>query len=146
MKKVIAIMLTALVTAGAYAFDPFDPNEKVLKSFNETFSAAQDVRWEEFSTYYAVSFLSGGIRSKVSYDKEGNLISALRYYAPQLLPINILNRITKDNPKKKLFGVTEVTYNGTISYFIKLENDTHWFTLKVDADGNSQQIEKYKKV
>ena len=30
MKKVIAIMFAALVTAGAYAFDPFDPNVKVV--------------------------------------------------------------------------------------------------------------------
>jgi hypothetical protein len=146
MKKVIAIMFAALVTAGAYAFDPFDPNEKVLKSFNETFSTAQEVRWEEFPTYFSVSFLNGGVRSKVNYDKEGNMISALRYYAPQLLPLNILNKISKENPKKKLYGVTEITFNGTIAYYIKLEDNTHWYTFKVDVDGNSQQTEKYRKV
>lgn len=145
MKKVIAIIFAALVTAGAYAFGPFDPNEKVLRAFNETFTKAEDVRWEEFPNYFAVSFVSGGIRSKVNYDKEGNMMSALRYYAPQLLPLNILNRISKENPKKKLFGVTEITVNGAIAYYIKLEDNTHWYTLKVDVDGNSQQTEKYRK-
>ena len=143
MKKVIAIMLAVLVTAGAYAFDP---NEKVLKAFNETFTSAQEVRWEEFPKYYAVSFVSDGIRSKVNYDKDGNMMSSLRYYAPQLLPLYILNKINKENPKRKMFGVTEVTYNGTIAYYIKLEDEKHWYTLKVDVDGNSQMTEKYKKV
>jgi hypothetical protein len=45
-----------------------------------------------------------------------------------------------------MFGVTEVTYNSTIAYYIKLEDNTHWYTLKVDVDGNSQQVEKYRKV
>ena len=139
-------MFAVLVTAGAYAFDPFDPNEKVLKAFNETFTSAQEVRWEEFPKYYAVSFVSGGIRSKVNYDKEGNMMSSLRYYAPQLLPLYILNKINKENPKRKMFGVTEVTYNSTIAYYIKLEDEKHWYTLKVDVDGNSQLTEKYRKI
>jgi len=146
MKKVIAILIAALVTGGAYAFGPFDPNEKVLKAFNETFGSAQEVRWEEFPNYFAVSFVSGGIRSKVNYDKEGNMMSSIRYYAPQLLPLYIMNKVNKENPKKKMFGVTEATYNGTIAYYIKLEDNTHWYTLKVDVDGNSQQVEKYRKV
>ncbi|HEX6429293.1 MAG TPA: hypothetical protein VF008_16465 [Niastella sp.] len=145
MKKVIAIMFAVLVTAGAYAFDPFNPNEKVLKAFNETFTSVQEVRWEEFPNYYAVSFVSGGIRAKVNYDKEGNMMSSLRYYAPQLLPLYILNKITKENPKRKIFGVTEVTAGGNIAYYIKLEDAQNWYTLKVDAEGNSRQVEKYKK-
>jgi hypothetical protein len=143
MKKVIAIMFTLLVAAGAYAFDP---NEKVLKAFNETFSSAQEVRWEEFPNYFTVSFVSGGIRAKVNYDKDGNMMSSLRYYAPQLLPLYILNKVNRENPKKKLFGVTELTYNGSITYYIKMEDTAHWYTLKVDVDGNTMITEKYKKV
>ena len=147
MKKVITILFAALVTAGStYAFDPFDPNEKVLKAFNETFTSAQEVRWEEFPTYFAVSFVSGSIRAKVNYDKEGNMMSSIRYYAPQLLPLYIMNKVNKEFPKKKLFGVTEVTHNSLIAYYIKLEDNTHWYTIKVDADGNCEQTEKYKKV
>jgi hypothetical protein len=145
MKKVVAIMFAALITAGgAFAFNP-DPNEKVLKAFNETFNSVKDVRWEEFPNYYAVSFVSDGIRAKVNYDKEGNIMSSLRYYGPQLLPLHILNKITKENPKRKMFGVTEVTHNSVIAYYIKLEDNTHWYTLKVDSDGNSQQVERYRK-
>ncbi|AEW02795.1 hypothetical protein A4D02_02100 [Niastella koreensis] len=152
MKKVIAILTAAVIATSTYAFSPsgtfspFDPNEKVLKAFNETFSTATEVRWEEFPKYFAVSFVSGGIRSKVNYDKEGNMISSLRYYNPQLLPLYILNKVSQENPKKKLFGVTEVTVGGNIAYYIKLEDNNCWYTVKVDGDGNTQTVEKYKKV
>ncbi|MBO9199962.1 MULTISPECIES: hypothetical protein [Niastella] len=146
MKKVIAILTAALIAGSTYAFVPFDPNEKVLKAFNETFSTATEVRWEEFPKYFAVSFVSGGIRSKVNYDKEGNMISSLRYYNPQLLPLYILNKVSTENSKKKLFGVTEATVGGNILYYIKMEDNNNWYTLKVDVDGNTQLIEKYKKV
>jgi hypothetical protein len=146
MKKVIAILTATLIAVSTYAFSPFDPNERVLKAFNETFSTATEVRWEEYPKYFAVSFVSGGIRAKVNYDKEGNMISSLRYYNPQLLPLYILNKVSQENSKKKLFGVTEVTVGGNIAYYIKLEDNTSWYTLKVDTDGNSQIVEKYKKV
>jgi len=143
MKKVIAIMFGLLVTAGAFAYDP---SERVLKAFNETFTSAQDVRWEEFPTYYAVSFVNSGIRSKVNYDKDGNMLSSMRYYAPQMLPLNIISKINKENPKKKMFGVTEVTVGGNLVYYIKMEDTTRWYTFKVDTEGNSQMVERYRKV
>jgi|SRR5581483_2326160 len=143
MKKVIAIVFAALITAGAYAFDP---NEKVLKAFNETFSTATEVHWEEYANYFTVSFVSSGIRSKVNYDKDGNMLSSIRYYNPQMLPLYIMNKVNKEYPKRKMYGVTEVTFGGAMAYYIKLEDATNWYTLKIDADGNSQITEKYKKV
>src|SRR5689334_25119497 len=115
MKKVLAFFACALLTAVVYAKDP---NEKVLKSFNETFASAEEVKWEEYPTYYTVSFVNAGIRSKVNYDLEGNMLGSIRYYNPQLLPLNIINKIKKENPKKKLFGVTEVTFGSDVVYYV----------------------------
>lgn len=142
MKKLAIILASALLTVAAYADDP---NEKVLKSFNETFSGAEEVKWEEFSAYYTVSFVNAGIRSKVNYDKEGNMLGSIRYYSPQMLPLNIYNKLKKENARKSLFGVTEVTFGTDVTYYVKVEDDKHWITLKVDVSGNSQVTEKYKK-
>ena len=68
-----------LVVAGAYGYEV---NEKILKSFNETFAAAQHVKWQEYKNYYTVSFVHSGIRSIVNYDKNGYILGSLRYYAP----------------------------------------------------------------
>jgi len=142
MKKVLMIICAACIGAAAYAYDP---NEKVLKSFRETFTQAEDVRWDESADHYTVSFLSAGIRSKVNYDKEGNMLSSIRYYSPQLLPLNIFNKLKKENPKKNLFGVTELTTGSDVTYYVKMEDGKHWFTLKVDESGNTQVFEKYRK-
>ncbi len=142
MKKVFTLLTCALLTAVVYAYDP---NEKVLKSFNETFTSAEDVKWEEYPTYYSVSFVNAGIRSKVNYDLEGNMTGSIRYYAPQMLPLNIFNTLKKQNPKKNLFGVTEVTSGSDVTYYVKIEDDKNWITLKVDQAGNSEVFEKYKK-
>lgn len=143
MKKLMTIIAFALVSAGVYAAE--DPNEKVLKSFNETFNSAQEVKWEEYNDYFTVSFVHSGIRSKVNYDRDGNMLGSIRYYAPELLPLNIINKLKNENKSKKLFGVTEVTRGNEVTYYVKIEDAKHWITLKVDAAGNSRVYERYKK-
>jgi hypothetical protein len=142
MKKVLAIICSLFFVAGAYAFEV---NEKVLKSFKETFSTAEEVKWEEYKTYYTVSFVNSGIRSKVNYDKEGTMIGSIRYYAPQMLPLNLYNRLKKEYSNKEMFGVTEVTFGSDITYFVKMQDEKHWTTIKIDATGASSIHEKYKK-
>jgi len=144
MKKLLAILASSLLVISAYAYDP-NVNEKVLKSFNETFSSAEDVKWEEFDTYYTVSFNQSGIQSKVNYDHKGSMLSSLRYYAPQLLPLNIYNRIKKGYSKKQMFGVTEVTFNNEVVYYVKLQDAKSWITVKIDGVGNAEIVENYKK-
>ena len=142
MKKLLAIICSMLLVAGAYAYEV---NEKVLKSFNETFAAAQHVKWEEYKNYYTVSFVHSGIRSKVNYDKNGYIIESLRYYAPENLPLNIRNRLRKEYSKKELYGVTEVTVEAEVTYFVKMQDEKNWITIKIDPSGNSTVYEKYRK-
>ncbi|MGZ5133811.1 MAG: hypothetical protein ACXWCG_01620 [Flavitalea sp.] len=142
MKKVLAVISSMLLFAGAYAFEV---NEKVLKSFNETFAAAEEVKWEEYKTHYTVSFVNSGVRSKVNYDRNGVITGAIRYYAPQMLPLNIYNRLKKDFSSKELFGVTEVTSGTDINYYIKMQDSKNWITVKIDEFGFTSITEKYKK-
>ena len=97
------------------------PNDKVLKVFNATFTSPQEVTWYDHEDYYDVSFVQGGIRSTVKYDKEGNFMSSIRYYAEQNLPINIVCQLKKKFADKKVFGVTEMTNSEEVNYYVKLE-------------------------
>ena len=142
MKKVLAVILFTVSIAGAYAFEV---NEKVLKSFNETFYAAKEIKWEEYKTYYTVSFVHSGIRSRVNYNKNGQMLGSIRYYLPHMLPLNIYNKIKLEYPKKELFGVTELTFGTDVMYFVKMHDAKNWITLKIDASGSSIIYEKYKK-
>ena len=142
MKKLFVILCSTFLVASAFAADV---NEKVLKTFQQTFVNAESVKWEEFKTYYTVSFRHSGIQSKVNYDMEGTMLGSIRYYAPQMLPLNIFNKLKKNYSKDKLYGVTEVTFGDEVAYFVKIETSKTWITLKVDASGNAELHEKLKK-
>jgi len=134
-----------LLAFGFSSFAHTSVDDKVLKNFKETFPKAEQVKWEEFSDNYVVNFVDMGLRERISYDKDGNFISATRYYTEERLPLSILCKIRKKYPVQKVFGVTEVDSETSIEYYIKLEDDANWTTIKSDSGGNLQVVEKYKK-
>jgi len=144
MKRTLVLICSLLLVAGAYAFNT-TVNEKVLKSFKQAFNTAEQVKWEEFRDYYTVSFVNSGIRSKVNYDKEGNMLSSIRYYSPTMLPLNIIGKLKSNYPSHSLFGVTEITYGDETTYYVKLEDAKNWTTIKIDNNGSCQVYEKFKK-
>jgi hypothetical protein len=69
----------------------------------------------------------------------------LRYYTEKNLPVSIQCNIQKKYTDAKVFGVTELTTENSVEYYIKLETPNSWITVRSDADGNMQVTEKYKK-
>jgi hypothetical protein len=145
-KSLFAVLFLLSVSAGVFANEGFTINEKLLQSFKQTFPDAQQVKWMEQEDKYTVNFKENGILTKIDYDKDGNFISSLRYYTEKNLPINILVKLQKKYADKKVFGVTEMTTDAVVDYYIKLEDATSWITVKSNADGNMQVVEKYKKI
>ena len=78
MKKVIylAFLLTGFVATAAPA--PSEVNEKILKAFNETFTAAQNVSWQEYEDYSQASFVIEKIVVREQYAEDGSLIRTIR--------------------------------------------------------------------
>jgi hypothetical protein len=145
MKKEFVLSVCSLaICAISFANHP-SVNEKVLRSFKETFPDAQQVNWQEFSENYIVNFREGDIQERVNYDKEGNFIGATRYYFEQNLPVNILCKLKNKYPGKKVFGITETDSETSVEYYIKLEDSTQWITVKSDVGSNFVEVEKYKK-
>jgi hypothetical protein len=143
MKKIIlSTACFLLIAASSFAALP---NEKVLKSFHSTFNSATEVKWFDHADYYEVSFVQSDIRTMVKYDKEGNFISSNRYYKEQQLPTYIFFQLKKRYPGKAIFGVTELTNSDEINYYVKLEDQKNWITVKVSANGQMEVVEKYRK-
>lgn len=141
MKKSIVTIASLFFMVAAFAGTPGD---KVLRIFNETFNNPKEATWSDFEDYYNVRFVQGGITSTVKYDKEGNFISAIRYYAEENLPINIVCDLKKQYAGNSIFGVTEVSIAGKVYYFVKLEGEKNWLTVKI-GNGYMSTIEKLKK-
>lgn len=144
MKKNLILSICVLALS-SIAFAKPTVDEKLLKSFKETFPKAEQVKWEEFTDNYIVNFVVMGIRERISYDKDGNFINATRYYTEENLPLNIFCKIKKKYPNQKVFGVTEVETESSVEYYVKLEDGANWTTVKSDSGGNLQVIEKYKR-
>src|SRR5215467_3975954 len=134
MKKYVILSMCLALGLGAFA--RVTVNDKVLKSFKETFPKAEQVTWEEFSDTYIVNFVDMGIRERISYDKDGNFLTATRYYTEENLPLNVLCKIKKKYPNQKVFGVTEIDSEAGVDYYVKLEDNENWTTVKSDSGGN----------
>jgi len=149
MKKLLALGVS-LVMLTATTFANVDPtvdnvNEKVLRAFQETFPVVNEVKWKEYSNYYTVSFKQHNIQSEVRYDKDGNFLSSLRYYQEDMLPLSVLHQIKKKYSKKSIFGVTELIVGTDVAYFVKLEDEKSWLTIKADQQGSLSVYEKLRK-
>jgi hypothetical protein len=152
MKKLLAfgVCLVLLTTQTFANVGPVDPtidnvNEKVLKAFQETFPGVSEVKWQEYDSYYTVSFKQNSIQSEVRYDMEGNFLSSLRYYKEDMLPLSVLHQLKKKYAKKSVFGVTELIVGTDVAYFIKLEDEKTWLTVKADQQGNLSVYERLRK-
>ena len=145
MKKLIylAVLLTGFAATAAPS--PNTISEKVLKAFNETFTAAQDVTWHEYSDYSQANFRQDDVQVRAQYDADGKLLKTTRYYAEKQLLPNIVSKLKQKYAGKVIGGVTETTSDEEVSFVINIKDDKNWYIVKSDVYGNLQQIEKYKR-
>lgn len=146
MKKVsLLFALVLIITGSSFANSP-KVSEKALKAFKATFADAQNVEWTDATNAYTVKFTQQGISTFVKYDEEGNFLSSRRYYFAEQLPIDIQCKLKKKFADKSIFGVTEFIVGDDINYYIKLEDDKKWTTVKIDNARNMEVVEKYSKL
>lgn len=143
MKKT-ALLFSCFLVLAATTFANM-PNEKVLKSFETIFTNPKEVKWFDHTDFYEVSFIQNEVRATVKFDLDGNFISSTRYYKEQQLPTSILCKLKKRYADKHIFGVTELTTNESVNYYIKLEDEKNWLTIKINGNGQMELTEKYKK-
>lgn len=156
-KSVLVACCFLALTTGSYAATnakavaTTNPNadeiisDKLLQAFKHTFPDAREVKWVEQADKFTVNFKQGDILTKVEYDKDGNFLNSLRYYSEKNLPVNILCRLQKKYADKSVFGVTEVTNESSVEYYIKMEDAKNWVTVHSDSEGNMRIVEKYGK-
>ena len=140
--KTLLLALAFLAGTTAFAHNGPTVNEKVLRSFEQTFKDAKEVIWQEFTDSYVVDFKLYGTQATVRYDENGNIIRYLRYYGENQLPIHILVNLKKKYPDRAIFGVTEYFNENDWSYIIQMQDSKHWYTVKSDVMGNLEQTKK----
>lgn len=145
MKKIILSITAALFSLFTFATDPLAVNEKVLTAFNKSFKDAKEVVWSEYENFYEVKFTHNTVQAMISYDQEGNILKSRRYYFEDMLPLLIKGKINKRYSDKKIYGVTELASDAEVAYYIILEDEKTWLTIKSDSYGNMTTYQKFKK-
>ena len=145
MKKII---VAAMLFAGLFARATGAPsaiNEKVLKAFKETFTAAQDVSWHEYDDYVQANFRQNEIQIRAVYNDEGELVRTTRYYGEANLLPTVTASLKKKYNGKEIFGVTEVSSSQEVTFVINLKDENNWYVVKSDVYGNLTQTDKFKR-
>jgi hypothetical protein len=142
MKKLMIAASALLFSLAVWAAGP---NEKVLESFRKTFTNASDIVWNEVDDRFEVKFLHNSISTRVSYDQDGNILRTVRYYFEESLPILIRMKVQNKFKGLKVYGVTESTADGEVSYHIVLHDETNWVIVDSDAYGYIKVDKKFKK-
>jgi hypothetical protein len=145
MKKVIYLAALLIGVAANAATLPNAIGEKVLKAFNETFTAAQDVTWHEYENYSQANFRQDDVQVRAQYDADGKLLKTIRYYSEKQLLPNVVSKLRQKYAGKVISGVTETSSDDDVNFVISLKDDKNWYIVKSDVYGNLQQIEKYKR-
>lgn len=152
MKKLLILFSSFMMVLNSFAYHPDKIDEQLLRSFASNFPNAQKAIWQELDDAYLVSFIEDGIRIKVIYLKNGTFTKILRYYHEENLPLEIRLNIKKKYPTKKIYGVIELNTFSEIEkrlstlYHVKLEDDSHWFTVRVEKNRKLKIVEKFTKV
>jgi hypothetical protein len=145
MKKLLFFLFIAVITLNLSAATTPTVSEKAIKNFNAAFKEAQDVLWSEENGMYTVRFTLNNIRTRVMYSEEGDFLSSHRYYGEEYLPTDIVCKLKKKFPARKIFGVVEYVIGDDINYYVKMEDEKTWITVKVDGNRTTEVTEKYQK-
>jgi hypothetical protein len=121
-------------------------SEKLIKAFQTTFPLAEQVDWNEQGDHYFVHFKDHEILSEIEYDHDGNFIASERYYkSADLLPLHLAWELHKKYGNKTVYGVTETNTESETYYYVKLQDNKEWITIKGSSDGIVQVVEKFNK-
>jgi hypothetical protein len=138
MKKIILVCFATVVTAASMFAAPTSfVSEKVLKVFHAAFPEVKQPIWYSYENYYEVFFANADNSScRIDYAPDGTVLNTTRYYKEANLSPVVRAAVNEKYPGKKIFGITEVSNNENITYYIVLEDSKHWYNVQSNATGN----------
>jgi hypothetical protein len=118
----IAVALLASTFTKSFASDGPTVEPTVLKSFKTTFANATEVDWSTTQDLYKAVFSLNGQYVTAYFKEDGTMQALVRHINTTNLPI-ILQTALKNNYKGQwVSDVLEVTSDGSLHYYVTLEN------------------------
>ena len=145
MKQRIVLLSLVFALSGMTAFAAEPLNEKVLATFNKTFSNAKLVNWSEVSGLFKASFVLGDHRAEAYFNAEGDMEGCIRDLFYVQLPLVVMTSIDRRFPDAAVLDVREIINTEGTTYRVTLESKGKKVRVKADGTGNIFDVEKLKK-
>lgn len=142
MKK---LLLAAALLFSLASFATNRVDEELERKFRESFPAASAIKWFDNANGYEVCFTLNDVQCRINYSADGTMLQMRRNYGKETLPLFITGAVQQRYPGKKIFGVTELTTEGGLTYHIVLEDDRKWYFVVADGGGNLSMNKKMRK-
>lgn len=136
--------IALFIATTAFTVEP-PVKEKVQQLFKTAFPDATNISWYQHGDYFDVGFEHNNIKCCITYDVNGSIVRASRYYYEKDLPLFIVAKVKNKYPDKKIYGVTEFTTPEEQQYYLILEDDKTWTTISADKCGNLTRLKKLTK-
>lgn len=149
MKKLVAIlgMSFVLVTNSLFA-NTYETtvSKKISSNFNEYFAGAKDVKWyTEDNQMFTAKFTLNNSKVTAYYREDGSLMATSRFMTGSQLPINIVAKLNRKYAEAKVYSVVEYSAEDNTVYYVTLETNDQWITVRADKDGFVRTTRKMKK-
>lgn len=106
-------------------------NTKALLHFKRSFADAENERWSVGPDCYRVKFTRNSIQYFVDYSKKGNWRNTIRIYDESHLPPDLRRLVKTTFFDHSILTVTELHYQKTLAYFIKIQYKGSTKTVRV---------------
>ncbi len=126
-------IFVSFMLLGVAAFAGTTPNAAVLKTFNEKFPTATDVKWGiENKTEYEADFKLDGKSLSANFNDDGTWLVTESGVSPKELPVAIGEYLNKNMPGAEIKETAKLDLpGGLVNYEIEIKGADYIF----DADG-----------
>jgi|SRR5687768_9873233 len=150
MKNKLLTLLLLLSAISTYAFVSDTIDQKYVQLFQTSFPKAQTVIWQEYPETVGVTFTDAAIESRILYARDDSFIRLTRYYNEMTMPYHFKHIVASRYQGKKIIGVNEVSNISKdggvdVCYYLIMEDARNSWMIKMDANGTSEAVEKFKK-
>lgn len=135
MKRFLGTLTIALSFISLTSFaNGEEVSPRAIKSFNQSFKNATEVKWTVTDNYSKAEFALNGQYVSAFYDVEGKMIALTRNLSSLQLPIALQADLKRNYDCYWISNVFEVANEEGTSYYITLETADEQLTLKSNSD------------
>ena len=149
MKKRILTLVTAFVLIANITFANTGKSsvpESVTYAFNQSFSHAKMIGWDDYGNYYKATFMQRGKTMYAFYSDEAQFMGIAKNVLSDQLPVLLQAGIKNNFQGYWITDLVNYQVDGKNGFLVTIENADEKIVLKTDDDQHWQIYSKGSKL